>query len=105
MGSSGGGQRRPARNAGSALRAREQRQLRERRGERVFIFDKDLLGCLGEVEREEWELAVSACGGDVSRAAAECGVDGTGPGAKALWGRSREEALSTYRRWQKRRTS
>ena len=103
MGSSGGGRRRPARK-GASVRAAEQRQLRDRRGERAFIFDEDLR-CLGEAGREEWELAVSLCGGDVCRAAAECGVDGAGPGAKALWGRSCEEALSTYRRWQKRRKS
>ena len=84
--------------------SREQRQLRQRRGERAFLFDKDLR-CLGEVEREEWELAVSMYGGDVCRAARECGVDGVSPGAKALWGRSAEEALGTYRGWQKRRKS
>lgn len=85
--------------------SREQRQLRERRGERAFLFDKDLSRCLGEVEREEWVLAVSMHGGDVCNAARECGVDGVGPGAKALWGRSPEEALGTYRGWQKRRRS
>ena len=85
--------------------SREQRQLRERRGERAFLFDKDLSRCLGEVEREEWELVVSLHGGDVCNAARECGVGGVDPGAKALWGRSAEEALSTYRAWQKRRKS
>ena len=85
--------------------SREQRQLRQRRGERAFLFDKDLSRCLGEVEREEWELAVSMYGGDVCRAARECGVDGVSPGAKALWGRSAEEALGTYRGWQKQRKS
>ena len=85
--------------------SREQRQLRQRRGERAFLFDKDLSRCLGEVEREEWELVVSMHGGDVCNAARECGVDGVGPGAKALWGRSAEEALGTYRGWQKRRKS
>ena len=104
MRASGGGRKRPARNSGGSVRAREQRQLRERRGERAFIFDKDLR-FLGEVGREEWEFAVSMCGGEVSRAAAECGVEGAGPSTKALWGRSREEALSTYRHWQKRRMS
>ncbi len=85
--------------------SREQRQLRQRRGERAFLFDKDLSRCLGEVEREEWELAVSMYGGDVCRAARECGVDGVSPGAKALWGRSAEEALGTYRGRQKQRKS
>lgn len=103
MRASGGGRRRAARNGGRSVQAREQRQLRERRGERAFIFDKDLSRCIGEVERQDWELVVSMCGGDVPRAAAECGVDGAGPGVKALWGRSCEEALSTYRHWQKGR--
>ena len=85
--------------------SREQRELRRRRGERAFLFDKDLSRCLGEVEREEWELVVSLHGGDVCNAARECGVDGVGPGAKALWGRSAEDALGTYRGWQKRRKS
>ena len=67
------------------------------------MFDKDLSRCFGEVEREEWELVVSLHGGDVCAAAGECGVADVGPGAKALWGRSAEEALGTYRRWQQRR--
>ncbi len=99
-----GGRRQPTRK-GASSGARDQRQLRERRGERAFIFDEHLWYCLGEVKREKWELVVSMCGGDVSRAAAECGVDGVYPGAKTLWGRSPEEALSTYRQWQKRRRS
>ena len=83
--------------------SREQRELRRRRGERAFLFDKDLSRCLGEVEREEWELVLSLHCGDVCLAARQCGVNGVGPGAKALWGRSAEEALGTYHRWQKRR--
>jgi hypothetical protein len=30
-------------------------------------------------------------------------VDGVDPGAKALWGRSADEALATYQRWQNQR--
>ncbi len=97
-----GGRRRRTREGARATRSREQRQLRQRRGERAFLFDKDLSRCFGEVEREEWEIVVSLHGGDVCAAARECGVDGIGPGAKALWGRSAEDALGTYRRWQKR---
>ena len=89
----GGGQRRSA----------EQRKLRQRRGERAFLFDKDLSRCLAEVDREEWERALSSCGGDVVKAAQECGLNGVPPGAKAMWGRSAEEARDTHRRWQKRR--
>jgi len=89
--------------AGQSRRSAEQRELRRRRGERAFLFDKDVSCCLAEFEREEWEWALSACGGDVVRAAQECGLDGVPLGAKALWGRSAEEARATYRRWQKQR--
>lgn len=77
--------------------------MRQRRGERAFVFDEHLTHCLGGVEREEWEMAVSISGGDVCRAAGECGIDGAVPGVKALWGRSPEEAVATYRRWQAKR--
>lgn len=89
--------------AGQSRRSAEQRELRRRRGERAFLFDKDVSRCLAEFEREEWEWALSSCGGDVVRAAQECGLDGVPAGAKALWGRSAEEARGTYRRWQKQR--
>jgi hypothetical protein len=88
---------------GEQHRSAEQRELRERRDERAFLFDKDLSRCLGEVDRAKWEWALSSCGGDVVRAAHQCGLDGVLPGAKALWGRSAEEARDTYRRWQERR--
>ena len=88
---------------GGQSRSAEQRQLRRRRGERVFLIDTSLSRCVAEFERDEWELALAWCGGDVVRAARECGVDGVAPGTKALWGRSVEEAVGTYRRWQKRR--
>jgi hypothetical protein len=81
----------------------EQRELRQRRDDRAFLFDKDLSRFLAEVDRNEWEWALSSCGGDVVRAARECGLDDVPPGAKALWGRSAEEARDTYRIWQKRR--
>lgn len=86
----------------SQSRSAEQRKLRLRRGERAFLFDKDLSRCLAELGREEWECALSSCGGDAVRAARECGLDGVPAGTKALWGRSAEEALGAYRRWQKR---
>ena len=88
---------------GDQRRSAEQRELRERRGEQAFLFDKDLSRCVAEVDRDEWEWALSSCGGDVVRAASECGLDGVPPGARALWGRSADEARDTYRRWQKRR--
>lgn len=79
-----------------------QRRLRRRRGERVFLIDS-LWCCVAEFERDRWESALASCGGDVVRAASECGVDGLAPETKALWGRSVEEAVGTYRRWRKRR--
>ena len=69
---------------GDQRRSAEQRELRQRKGERAFLFDKDLSRCLVEVDRDEWEWALSSCGGDVVRAARECGLDGVPPGAKAL---------------------
>lgn len=83
----------------------EQRRQRERRGERAFLFAEDLTRCLGVVEREDWELAVSLHGGDVIGAARACGVEGVSSGAKALWGRSAEDAVSTYRAWRARQGS
>ncbi|MEE9279897.1 MAG: hypothetical protein V3V67_06955 [Myxococcota bacterium] len=82
-------------------RSREQRDLRRRRGERAFLFDKDLTRCFGDVNRDDWEFAISSCGGDVAAAAQECGIADPPPGAKALWGRSATEAIGTYRQWQK----
>ena len=88
---------------GKRLSQGEQRARRQRRGERAFLFDSSLNRCLGEFEREDWEWALSSCGGDTLRAAQHCGLSEVPPGAKALWGRSAEEGRSTYRQWQKRR--
>ena len=85
-------------------RSRQQRKLRERRGERAFLFDKDFSQCFGEMDRDDWELAISANGGNVLAAGDECGLRGLPRGAKALWGRSAEEALGTYRRWLRKRS-
>ncbi|HLG19012.1 MAG TPA: hypothetical protein VI895_04240 [Bdellovibrionota bacterium] len=57
---------------------------------------------LGQVDREEWEFALSIHGGNVAQAARQCGLDGIPTSAKALWGRSSEEAAGTYRRWRDR---
>jgi hypothetical protein len=84
-------------------RSRDQKDLRRRHNERAFLFDKDLSSCLGDIDRDEWEFAISISGGDVAAAARECGISDLPRGAKALWGRSAEEALGTYRRWQKKR--
>ncbi len=55
-------------------RSHEQRDLRRRRSERAFLFDKDLTRCFGDVNRSDWEFAISSCGGDVAAAARECGI-------------------------------
>lgn len=89
---------------GKRLSPREQRARRQRRGEKAFIFDARVETCLGEVDRDDWELELSMAGGDTVRAAKECGVDDVPKDAKALWGRSAEEARSTYRHWQNRRS-
>lgn len=86
-------------------RSRHQKRLRRQRHERAFIFDPHVTRCLGEADREQWEFAISICGGNVAQAAKECGLEGIPNGAKALWGRSAEEALSTYRRWRKSRNN
>ncbi len=85
-------------------RSREQKDLRRRRNERAFLFDKDLARCLGDVDRDDWEFAISISGGDVAAAGLECGISDLPRGAKALWGKSAEEALGTYRRWQKKKS-
>ena len=84
-------------------RSEQQRQLRQRRAERAFIFDKGVSRCLANVDREDWEDAVSMAGGNVSDAAAGCGIEGIPKSVKVLWGNSADEASSIYRRWQNRR--
>ncbi|MEW6281584.1 MAG: hypothetical protein AB1758_23440 [Candidatus Eremiobacterota bacterium] len=79
-----------------------QRRLRQRRGERAFLFDPALSRCLGEVERERWEEAMRFCGGNVARAAAECGLE-VPRSARALWGRSAADALDCHRGWLRRK--
>ncbi len=84
-------------------RCRIQKDLRRRRGERAFLFDKDLSRCLGDVDRDDWEFAIAISGGDVALAANNARSLGFREAPKSCWGRSAEEALETYRRWQKKR--
>jgi hypothetical protein len=84
-------------------RSNHQRQMRRDRGERAFLFTHDLATALAELDRDEWQTALSMKGGDTAAAAAMCGIADVPRNARALWGRSAEEARSTYRRWQKRR--
>jgi hypothetical protein len=83
-------------------RWRRQVILREKRGEKAYLFDKDLVGCIAEIERENWEFAIRANGGDVAHAAEECGIQQVPSSAKVLWGVSAQSALETYKRWQRR---
>ena len=87
---------------GKRLSPRDQRSRGRARNERAFLFDSGL-NLVAEFEREEWEWALSSCGGDLVRAACQCGLADVPVGVKALWGRSSEEARSAYRRWQRRR--
>lgn len=81
--------------------SQSQKTLRQKRNEQAFLFDPQLTRCLGAVERDAWEEAISFSGGNVANAADECGLKDIPKGAKVLWGRSAEEALGIYRRWQK----
>jgi len=84
-------------------KARRQQQLRRQRNERAFLFDAQLSRCLADIERTKWELFISLSGGNVAEAATLCGIEGVPAGARALWGRSAEDALSTYRGWLNRK--
>jgi hypothetical protein len=81
-----------------AARALRRKKQRASATERVFIFDRDAHTCVGEIERERWERAITRAGGAVAVAAVQCRLEGVPSGAKALRGRSVEEALATYRR-------
>ena len=79
--------------------SKRQRELRRRRGEQAYIFDRGLSRCWGTANRVEWESSIAMSGGNVATAAAQCGIPGVPNGAIALWGTSAEDALATYRRW------
>ena len=86
-----------------ARQSAEQKERRTARGEQTFLFDAEVTRCLGEVERARWDRAIAAAGGSVARAAEVCGLPGIPKNAKALHGKSVEEAMGTYRRWKKQR--
>ena len=67
-------------------RSRIQKDLRRRRGERAFLFDKDLSRCLGDVDRDDWEFAIAISGGDVALAAQQCALTGIPGGANTRSG-------------------
>ncbi len=85
---------------GDPRRRDDERRERERRDEEAFLFGPDER-CLGNVERGEWELAISLSGGAVVEAARQLGLD-VPRGTRALWGRSQEAATGAYRAWRKR---
>ena len=76
-------------------RSRDQKELRRRRDEHVFLFDREFCRCIGRADLDAWELAISICGGSVAQAALQCGIADVPRDAKALWGRSADEALRT----------
>ena len=84
-----------------ARRRDEQSRERERRDEHAFLFGPDER-CLGKVERDEWDLAISMAGGNVVGAAKQAGLEFP-RGTRALWGRSQEAAIGAYRNWLKRK--
>ena len=86
---------------GPARRRDEQSWERERRDEHAFLFGPDER-CLGKVERDEWDFAISMAGGNVVGAAKQVGVE-VPRGTRALWGRSQEAAIGAYRNWLKRK--
>ena len=86
---------------GPARRRDEQRWERERRDEHAFLFGPDER-CLGRVERDEWDFAISMAGGNVVEVAKQVGLE-VPRGTRALWGRSQEAAIGAYRNWLKRK--
>lgn len=88
------------RHKGPARRRDEQRWGRERRDEHVFLFGPDER-CVGKVERDDWDFAISMTGGNVVEAAKQVGLE-VPRGTRALWGRSQEAAIGAYRAWLKR---
>jgi hypothetical protein len=86
-------------------RSWQQREKRERLGENAFIFDAQFTRCVGMVPRQQWEGVIAVCGGDIVRAATYCGVEGVPEGARALWGRTADQALAAYREWQHRKAT
>ena len=86
---------------GPTGRRDEQRWERERRNEDAFLFAADER-CLGKVERNEWDFAISMAGGNVVEAAKLVGLE-VPHGTRALWGRSQEAAIGAYRSWLKRK--
>jgi len=89
------------RRKGPSRRRDEQRWDRERRDEHAFLFGPDER-CLGKVERDEWDIAISASGGNVGEAAKQVNLE-VPHGTRALWGRSQEAAIGAYRSWLKRK--
>jgi hypothetical protein len=86
---------------GPARRRDEQSWKRERRDEHAFLFGPDER-CLGKVERDEWNFAISMAGGNVVEAAKQVGLE-VPRATRALWGRSQEAAIGAYRNWLKRK--
>lgn len=76
-----------------------QKNLRQKNNEHAFLFDSSVTKCLGQVERDEWELAIEMADGNVSEAAKSIGIMDIPRNARALWGKSQNHALESYRQW------
>ena len=87
----------------SRRRSQRQKSMRRRRGENAYLFDAGLTRLLVEVDRDDWELATAAFGGDIRAAAHALRLEGIPASAKVLWGRSAEHAADTYRAWRNRK--
>ena len=81
---------------------REQKRRRKRRREQVFLFDSSVTRVLASPDAGLWEIAIADHGGRIDAAARELGLSDVPRNAKALWGRSAEEARSTYRTFRRK---
>lgn len=86
-------------------RSWEVKERREKKGENAYLFDAGFTKCVGTVPREQWEGVIAICSGDIVRAATYCGLEGVPAGARALWGKSPEDALAAYKLFQQAKAS
>jgi hypothetical protein len=67
------------------------------------LFDESVTEVLASPDSFVWELAIADHGGSVDAAAKECGINDVPNNAKALWGKSADEARSNYRGYRRKR--
>lgn len=83
-------------------RVQKQKELRKKRGEHAFIFDKEYRACLGRVDHNDWEFVIAKYGGRVDNAAEQCAISDIPKNARVLWGTSEEDARRIYYQWRKK---